>query len=467
MLDSTVPDQTVLDSTVLDSTAPDQSPLDQIIPEHAPVREPVRETDGATDDTAQTEALQEPVDSDAEQNILPLLPDDHQAETLWLPAELMLSRTFALPFAHPRFIDQEILAQDLEERSCEQAEQWWLAWQGARSDAGVAGLMFGLPDQLRQQIDADPDWRSARFIGVDLWGRLNGQLEAVREELTQLDSGNTIALFDADEQGICMGCWRPGTESDGYWSGMRRLNFDGPLEQQISELSGDILQSLAAMGWVRESDPAFGRLPATLCAALSFEQWQGQRIDEDALVSRHEANLDLNSEGALNFRHGIWRTESRLIDLRPWRRTLLLAGALTLVWMGGMFWQNHHLKQQIQAEQQHMVSAFHEGLPKQKVMIDPLAQLRKAAGVQGERGSSGSGEWLRHLAAIAAVYRKTPWTIRKLSFQNGEMSMSGRVGDLQHLNRIRDALQKQSGSEVKLIDTDLSGKQVSFRMAWS
>ncbi|MDQ7000396.1 MAG: GspL/Epsl periplasmic domain-containing protein [Mariprofundus sp.] len=399
----------------------------------------------------------------------PELPDTAVVSTVLLPVEHLLSRSFSLPLAQTRFIDQEILGQELEEHSSEQAEDWWLAWQGGSAGDGVAGMMFGLPETVRKQIDAYEGWRQASYIGVDIWVRLNASLEA-SPKAKQFE--NAVAVLDADVSGICFGVWSGGDGSQtagGFWHGMRRLNWGAALlEHQCTELAENILRSLQAMGWEGDGGMAVGRLPVVLQKALNLSSWQGESAELSELPGRNEANLAVDAASGLNFRHGRWRAESPLGNLKPWRRTLAMAVALTVIWATGMMWQNHRLNVQLKEAQQRIVTAFHTGLPNEAVMIDAMAQLRKAAGGRST-GASGHDAtmWLRQIAAVHRVYQQTPWKIRELSFRDGIMTMSGWATDLQTMNRIREALQKQTGKKVKLLDTDLSGNRVKFRMTWS
>jgi len=400
---------------------------------------------------------------------LPELPDAVAVSELLLPAEYLLIRSFSLPLAQTRFIDQEILSQELEEHSSEQSEDWWLAWQAEAFSHGVAGMMFGLPETVRTRIDAHDGWRQTNYIGVDIWARLNAGLE-VSQIAKQFEGA--VAVLDADVSGICFGVWSDGDGSqtaDGFWHGMRRLNWGGTLsEHQCTELAENILRSLQAMGWENDSNMAVGRLPVVLKKALNLSSWQGESAELSELPGRNEANLAVDAASGLNFRHGRWRAESPLGNLKPWRRTLAMAAALVVIWTIGIMWQNHRLNVQLKEAQQRIVTAFHTGLPNEAVMIDAMAQLRKAAGGRSI-GASGHDAtmWLRQIAAVHRVYQQTPWKIRELSFRDGMMTMSGGATDLQTMNRIRAALQKQTGKKVKLLDTDLSGNRVKFRMTWS
>lgn len=402
-----------------------------------------------------------------ESGMLPELPDSVAASKLLLPAEQLLCRAFRLPLQQTRLIDREILAQELEEHSAEKPEAWWLAWQAGRTAEGVAGLVFGMPETMRVQLQAHEAWRQVRYVGIDVCERLQSQLSGYASAVAG-DGG--VAVFDTDATGVCFGVWSPGEDgSDGFWLGMRRLNCAAAEAAQLDEaLKENLLRSLLTMGWDRESDLALGRLSAELCDALALSSWQGEVVERENLPSRNEANLAIEQETGLNFRHGDWRATSSLGDFKPWRRTVALMLLLALAWAGGMMWRNHQLAGRLAASQQRIIAAFHKGLPHERVIIDPLAQLRKAAGGGGDSVKGHDAAiCLQRIDEISKVRGRIKWTIKTLSFRDGVMSMSGVARDLQTLNRIRAALQKQSGRPVKLQDTDLSGDRVTFRLAWS
>ena len=416
---------------------------------------------------------------------LPILPDAAIVQTLLLPAEQLLSRTFHLPFSNPKFIDQDILAQELEEHTSESSESWWLAWQAAKYDDGVAGIMLGLPESLHQQIAEHPNWQHAHYITSDIWLRLNN-LNDQHDQLSVNDhpeinpSKADLAVFDTDSSGIFFGLWHASEANNapGFWRAMRRLNW-AEASTPPASLVEDIKRSLLSMGWQAEHAIAIGRLSPDLHAALQLLNWQGHLCDADALPSRADATIDaasasgmaaLTTSSSLNFRHGRWRSGSHLSQLKAWYRSMAWAAILMLLWSANMAWQNHQLQTAIVTQQQAITQAFHSGLPNESVMIDALAQLRKASG--GDTYAAGSSnrklaaQWLHHIESINAVYRQTPWTINSISFQQGIMSMTGQTGDLQSMNRLLKALQQKSGLDIKIQDTDLSQNQVRFKMLW-
>ena len=396
---------------------------------------------------------------------LPQLPDGFVAGTLLLPAEMLLSRTIKLPLSSPRFIDADILAQELDECSGEDIKTWWLSWQAASDGDLVRGVLFGLPKQFRDAIDGDEAWQQLRFVGADLQVRLNAQLSRLTEDVKGL-----VAVFDSDSNGLVFGLCRRSENGKPIWLGMRRLNLQMQDEQAVAAVVNEIRHSLTAMDGDAETEiVATGLLDSGVHAALGLPDWTGETVDKSELPGRHAANLSAGIPGGLNFRHGRWRMRSTSGGgVAPWYRSMALAAAVFLIWSVGMIWQNHQLHSQSEQLQAEILDAFHRGLPNETVIIDALAQLRRAAG--GAAGGESQSEalfWMQQLAGINRVYKQTPWEIRELLFHDGKLTILGEAKDLQTMNKIRESLSQETGKNVKLEDTDLKGTLVKFRMVLS
>ncbi|TLS67317.1 hypothetical protein FEF65_07775 [Mariprofundus erugo] len=401
---------------------------------------------------------------------LPDLPDGASCEQLLLPVEQLLVRVFSLPLTSPRLIDAGILGQELDDRAAIDIDAWWLGWLAASGvqqaeslSPRVAGIVFGLPISWKEEIDASPAWQQVRVVAADAALRLGRHLNPKSEH----DSQSWEAVFDADQDGFFFGLWR----GDACY-GMRRVNRSGAYAGYLAE---EVTRSLQAMAATEAMVCHFsGLLDEPLLHALRLPSWHGRTESEGDLPTRHQANLasatissdaSLSAATRMNFRHGRWAASKGIAWIRPWYRALSLAGMLLLLWLAGLGYQIHSLNTNLAATQQQIVQAFHQGLPDEKVMIDALAQLRRAAGSSGEV-SPLTARWLQQVAAVHQVYKATSWQMGELEWQDGVMKMSGKAANLQLLNVIRQSLQKQTGRDVKLLDTDLSGQQVTFRMQW-
>ncbi|MDX8414303.1 MAG: hypothetical protein R8J85_09480 [Mariprofundales bacterium] len=382
---------------------------------------------------------------------------------LLLPMELLLLRSVVLPLSHPRFIDDAILGQELEEQAGIDAEQWWLAWQMDRLDEACAGVVLAMPIAMRQQLAGDALWSQSTTITADGWVRMQTQLAA-----HTVGDAAVVAVVDADDEGVFFGCWR-----SGCWLGMRRLNQRHAQENAptCSVIVTQVVRSLEAMGW-RDDAPVIGRLDTAWhealmgCDEAGEISWQGQ------VVASLPARLDANIAAAradvatLNFRHGRWSAASTgLVDWKLWRRSAALMVMLCLVWYGQQQFAISGLQQQSSLVEGKIAQAFHRGLPDQAVMLDPLGQLQVAA--NGISGGVDRQQLLREMAVVAAVHTQIAWSLRGLQLQGGVVRMRGSTTDLASLNKIHHLLQKAVGHKVIIEDTDLRKGSVGFRMRWS
>lgn len=394
------------------------------------------------------------ISAQAGDSVLDLLPSDAAVPArIYWPLEALLVRSFSMPLLEPKMLDAAMLSQEVAELTGEEEESWWLTWQAGKSEGGITGLVFGLSQNLRHDMQGRETWQNCPQLVVDGWERL----QALRGDLQH------TAVVDEDEEGVFFGYF-----SDGIWRGMRRLNRQlaegGRLGDE--ELAVQVLNSWQAMGMDIDADPVVGRLGSALAGQLRpvCGQWQA---DEAAQLSdRHSANFELFGVTVpeLNLRHGKWTVRKQWKGLQSWKRPLLMAAGLAVLWGVATAAQIVMLKGQADTYQARVVEAFHRGLPNETVMLDPLAQLRRAAG--SSAGSAKSAEFLNQLQLLSQAWREKAWQLSEFSIDNGVVQMSGSADDIDSLNKIRDRLSSASGREVTISDTDLTGSRVSFRMKW-
>jgi len=384
---------------------------------------------------------------------LPTLPEEAGSlERIYWPLEKLLVRTFSLPLSETRHLDAEILAQELEDLTGEECNTWWLTWHVEKTDAGIAGIVFGLPQPLRQAMKDNPLWQHCPHLLIDGWERLTAQS----------NDFETVALIDEDAEGIFFGY-----KQQGVWRGIRRINRKLSDDNSLDDarIAQQIRHSWLAMD-ANDETPVTGHVsPGTATElATGFSDWQVDTVDN--LTERNSANLalELNRSTSLNFRHGRWAVKKSWQGLTRWKRPLAMAAGLLLIWVCATAVEIYRLNGQAETYRVAVESAFHRGLPNEKVMLDPLAQLRKAVGVTGSQQQSM--QFLRDLDAISQVRKQLTWTLKELSFENERVQMSGSAKDIKLLNRMRDKLRETTGRNVTITDTDLSDGQVSFRMKW-
>jgi len=374
-----------------------------------------------------------------------VLPEiDVDIERIYLPMEWLLSRFVQLPLKSPNMVDADMLFQELAETSDVEADNIWLAWKLNACDAGVAGMVFGLPETVRTGIQSDVHVSTASLILVDGYERLSAWL----------DANHSCAVLDQDDEGMFVGFY------DGHvWRGMRRLN--GVMNNGLMD---SLLPSLQAMGFVTSNDAILGRADVRIVEKLKDAGMQWQGVTLEAGLSRHQANLALSMKTppTLNMRHGRWAVRTGWGRWRPWQRSGILAAALLLVWLFGMSLDILKMNGQISDGHARIEAAFHQGLPNEPVMLDALAQLRQAAGGTASQDVT----FLRGLQAVSDVYQKQAWVLNSLELRDGTMQMAGEVKNIEILNRIQSHLQQALFKDVKIVDTNITGEKVVFRMAW-
>ncbi|MDQ6988247.1 MAG: hypothetical protein Q9M19_00055, partial [Mariprofundaceae bacterium] len=175
---------------------------------------------------------------------------------IYLPMEQFLSRTFSFPLQHRKHLDADMLGQELADVAGIDPEDWWLSWRSEKVEAGVAGLVFGLPKITQQAMQQQAIWQATPLLLVDGWERLNYWLD-------QVDKSEALAVIDADAQGVFFGLFQ-----DGAWQGMRRLNTDMNDEEQSRNIAQEVIWSLQAMGMDMVHTQIIGRLTSALADQL-------------------------------------------------------------------------------------------------------------------------------------------------------------------------------------------------------
>ena len=382
-----------------------------------------------------------------------------QASTLLLPLEHLLTRTFSLPLKNTRLIDASILAQELADMAGTDPDEWWLSWKAGKTDKGVEGIIFALPLETKQAISAHPALQQTSRIMVDGWVRLNSWISKPEIALPP-----SFAIIDCDASGAFFAY-----VENGIWCGIRRLNSDLHQEQNSEKLGQHLVWSLQAMGFDKEVMPVIGRITPPMEALFPVVAEKLPRRVENALAERHLLNLQasLPEEGSascMNLRHGKWAVKHRSSIPDQWKRPMVMAAMLSFIWLFSTVANNYMLEAQIAEKQDVIIDAFHRGLPDQPVIIDALAQLKQAAQQGG--GATGSMNSTQQLSIISAAYQKQAWQMKEIKIDNEGTLITGVAESMEALNSIREHLSREAGREVKILDTDLSGNQVTFKVNW-
>jgi len=419
--------------------------------------------DGDIHFQAHDSALEEKESLDA-QSPLPQLSDAHQnIGCIYLPMEDLLTRPFSFPLKHRRFLDADMLGQELADTAGIEPDEWWLSWRSEKSSHGLAGMVFGLPIKTQQAIQSNPRWQQAPLLLIDGWERLHQWLNGI-------DTNDTFAVIDADAEGVFFGFF-----DDGAWEGMRRLNADMSDEDASTSIAQQVVWSLQSMGMQATETYVTGRLTPALAEEFPLAHPSSPPNIEHALPPRHILTLMLPNPLAVdkasakhhfNIRHGAWAAKRSTASAYVWQRPALFAACLCFLWLGITIFDNAQLENQLSRMNDDVVAAFHRGLPEQPVIIDALAQLRQAAGNNSNPSQSNAYRTVEQLGHIGTAFIQYPWQMQELKMDKKGIFLAGKVESLSTLNAMRDALKKSTASDVNIADTDLSGNEVSFRMHW-
>jgi len=389
----------------------------------------------------------------ADGQLLPQVQAEGPAvETLLWPVERLLFRPFYLPLSHMRLLDETVLGQELEDQCGIEANDWWLAWQAAKSGEGLAGMVFGLPEVERQALAEHSLLNHCTAMLPDAWIRLQAQLP---------EDAHAATVLDADHDGLFVGVFR-----QGVWRGMRRINISS--HSRLEDAAEDVIRSLAAMGH-EPADDCFGRIGEALSAHLleRLGAWRGEVMAE--LPARAEASIaaaaTVSADKGPNFRRSTWSPATAWLGrLSAWRRTAMLATLAVLLSVMASLYSLHGLRGQIDEARAAIEAAFHRGLPQETVMLDPIAQLRAAGGV-----STDASSWvlLRQLRALGTVRKRMgDAKLSELHAADGSVSLVGDVTDFAAVDQLRELLAGELDVTVRIDDTERDSGRVRYRLSW-
>jgi len=390
-----------------------------------------------------------------EGSILPSLNAEiASSNCIYLPLENMLVRHIKFPLKQPKFLDKDMLLEELADTASIEPDDWWLTWRVKPVDDGIAGMVFGIRKTLKDELAQNPPWQGTPLLLIDGWQRLNHWLS---------ESHGDVAVIDADAEGVFLGVFQQGT-----WFGMRRLNADMTNLDTHDSVAQQVMWSLQSMGYNQELMAVVGRIPPTFESLFPSSEIQNKLQIETSLPHRHELTLQLaeptpTDKKTLNIRHGSWSNKSTSPLLRVWYRPMLFTAAACFFWITLTVVNNYRMESQISSLNQDIEIAFHRGLPEQPVIIDAIAQLRQAAGQNGQGSTSNISN---QLLVISQVFKETPWKMQSLNIGKSGTTLAGKVNSLDKLNTIKDKLSHGLQLDVRVADTDLKGDEVSFRISW-
>jgi general secretion pathway protein L len=109
----------------------------------------------------------------------------------------------------------------------------------------------------------------------------------------------------------------------------------------------------------------------------------------------------------------------RMVDWSAWRLPAALAAALALIWIAGLnidAWLKLREERQLRSQ---MNAAFREAFPRVPVVLDPLAQMRRAlADMRSGAGTGDAGDFLPLAASFAQAVQADAESVRLIEYRD-------------------------------------------------
>lgn len=109
----------------------------------------------------------------------------------------------------------------------------------------------------------------------------------------------------------------------------------------------------------------------------------------------------------------------RIVDWRAWRLPAALAAALVLVWIAGLnidAWLKLREERQLRGQ---INAAFREAFPRVPVVLDPVAQMRRAvADLRSGAGTGDAADFVPLAATFARALQADPDAVRQIEYRD-------------------------------------------------
>ncbi|MDQ6961109.1 MAG: GspL/Epsl periplasmic domain-containing protein [Mariprofundaceae bacterium] len=396
---------------------------------------------------------------EGEESFCDLSPDhlDAPVDYLLWPLETLLLRQVSFDLPHVKLVDQDVLANEIEESCGEDGSQWWLSGVMAKREDQITGLAFALAMAMKDDLAQHPVWKQCSMVVPDVWVRLAALLP------TPLTTRQ--AVVDEDETGVCLGVF----DAQGCCA-LRRINKTSWRSEAM--MVEELRRSLLAMHLMPE-DEIVGYGSDFLAEALN-DAFSACHMQSGSLSSRKNANIKAlrscvtaNIQSWPNLRHGTWAKQKKIhVDWYSWRVAGGLAVLAGVLLLSGQWMQLNQLQQHHDTFTQTLETLREKALPQGTKDYEPLAQLRQAS-----EGLHDVDTWffMNHLEAISDLLKKEPTlVIEKIQFKKSQMFLSAKVKDFASVTRVQKILSTLLKLKVVVDDTELNAQQqVRFRMRWS
>jgi len=176
---------------------------------------------------------------------------------------------------------------------------------------------------------------------------------------------------------------------------------------------------------------------------------------------------DRNAQTPLNLLQGDFAPTGQLHQLfRPLRPAALILGVWFLAMLGFNLSEWWQLKSAYRSQQQAMTSLFQKTFPREKVVLDPAAQMqRNLDALRGQSGKTSANDFLPLLAGIAPTLRSNSSVkLRSLKYGNTGLTIDLNLPDFQALEVIKNDLGVTRAFSVEVLAANSRASGVEGRL---
>jgi general secretion pathway protein L len=142
----------------------------------------------------------------------------------------------------------------------------------------------------------------------------------------------------------------------------------------------------------------------------------------------------------------------RMADWRAWRVPAALGAALAVVGILGLNLDALLMQREERQLRSQMIAAFHDALPQVPVVLDPLAQMRRAlADMRSGAGTGDAGDFFPLAASFAKAAQAEAESVRQLEYRE-------RALQVRFEPRAMDTAQKRDALVARLLKAGLTAK---------
>lgn len=133
-----------------------------------------------------------------------------------------------------------------------------------------------------------------------------------------------------------------------------------------------------------------------------------------------------------------------------WRRTVYIAAAMMVLWLGVSFQKAYELKQKNHALVEEIHNIYAQTFPSSRI-VNPRAQMKQKLAELKGTNSSSSGEFLSNLSQVANQLTSTENTqLKSIAFRKGDLDLDVQVKDLKSLEQLKSQF-SSSGLKAEVL----------------